>query len=224
MSSTAVQAALLLTAALVVLELSSRGRLTRMAWHALASLSAWLELAALALVRLVQRPRYVLLGDCHKCSACCRAIAGDPPGFVKRSPFLLRVFIAYHRAAHGFEAYARGPDGEVVFRCGHLRIDGSCGIYWRRPFICRNYPLRPLYEAPRLLPDCSYRVAHRGVAHARRRPALRILNEHVAVHHPTPDRPSELGLPEHYELVDLSDEAPRHNLAPAAADKALAQE
>jgi hypothetical protein len=69
--------------------------------------------------------------------------------------------------------------------CGHLRTDGRCGIYRHRPFLCRNFPVRPLFDEPSVLPGCSYAVAPRPVLEMRARPSLRIVNPGVTVHHPT---------------------------------------
>ncbi len=195
---------LLLAAAIA--ELSSRGFVTRRVVALVGVGLIKLDLAAQALVRWLAPPSHVLLGSCHRCGACCRSLVGDPPGLVKRSALLLRGFIAYHRATHRFEAYARGPNGEVLFRCGHLQADNTCGIYWRRPLVCRTYPVVPSRGAPSLLPDCSYRVAARSVAAMKTRPGLNIVNPSVAVHHPTPDHPGE-SLPEDYEQVSLDDDA-----------------
>ncbi|MBC7794550.1 MAG: YkgJ family cysteine cluster protein [Clostridia bacterium] len=161
---------------------------------------AFLDLGAQRLVRAAIPPKHVLLGTCQRCGACCRSLVGDPPKLVKNNHTLLRTFIAYHRVTHRFEAYARGPNGEVLFKCGHLQLDNTCGIYWRRPQICRTYPVVPFEEAPKLLPDCSYKIAARPVVAMKSRASLPILNPVVAVHHPTPDHGGE-SLPEDYELV-----------------------
>lgn len=188
--------------AAVILELASGGFITRRIAALFAVAIIQLDLAAQALVRIVAPPSHVLVGSCQKCGACCRSLVGDPPALVKRTPVLLRGFIAYHKATHRFEAYARGPSGEIIFRCGHLQPDNTCGIYWRRPLVCRTYPVVPSRGAPKLLPDCSYSIAARSVAAMRTRPSLRIVNPTVAVHHPTPDHPGE-ALPEDYELIAL---------------------
>lgn len=190
--------------ALVLVELGSRGWLMRRISAGLLVSITWIDLGAQWLVRTIVKPKHVLLGSCQRCGACCRSLVGDPPRIVKKNNTLLRTFIAYHRVTHRFEAYARGPNGEVLFRCGHLQPDNTCGIYWRRPLICRTYPVVPFMEAPKLLPDCSYRIAARPVAEMKSRPSLRILNPVVAVHHPTPQHDGE-SLPEDYELVAPSD-------------------
>lgn len=49
--------------------------------------------------------------SCGKCSACCTALAIDDPELQK-------------------------PEGE---RCQHLTVSGGCGIYLRRPEICKQF-------------------------------------------------------------------------------------
>jgi Fe-S-cluster containining protein len=195
-----------LALAAVLAELVSRGFVTRHVVAAFAVLVMKLDLLAQGLVRVVAPPSHTLLGSCQKCGACCRSLVGDPPAMVKNTPLLLKAFIAYHRATHRFEAYGRGPNGEVIFRCGHLQPDNTCGIYWRRPLVCRTYPVVPSQGAPSLLPDCSYRIAARSVATMRARPGLHIVNPKVAVHHPTPDHAGE-SQQEDYELVALDEAA-----------------
>lgn len=191
-------------ACLVLLELASRGFVARRVVQVLAIGLIKLDLAAQTLVRFVVRPKYVLVGACQRCGACCRCLVGDPPAFIKNSPALLKSFIAYHRATHGFEAYARGPNGEVLFRCGHLQSDNTCAIYWRRPLVCRTYPVAPSYFGiPKLMPDCSYRIAARPVTRMVQRASLPILNPVVATHHPTPDHDGE-SRQDDYELVAMN--------------------
>ena len=187
---------------LVLLELASRGFIARRIAQLIAVGIMQIDLAAQALVRFFVPPKYVLRGDCQRCGACCRSLVGDPPTVVKSSPLLLKAFIAYHRATHRFEAYARGPNGEVLFRCGHLQNDNTCGIYWRRPSVCRTYPVVPSFGIPKLLPDCSYTIAARPVSRMVKRASLPIVNPVVAIHHPTPDHEGE-SRPDDYQLVAM---------------------
>ena len=154
-------------------------------WLEFTRLFILLELAAFRLVRLVYPSRYVLKGRCGLRGACCKYILGDPPRFIKDSR-LLDVYAFYHRLFHRFTPVAKGPNGEIIFSCGHLGPDNRCGIYRYRPLLCRNYPVIPIFEPPRVLPGCGYRVAPRVVAAMHKNPRLPILNPEVAVHHPTP--------------------------------------
>ena len=159
-----------------------------------------LELLALRIIRLVIRPEFLIQGECLRCGACCEHIVGDPPKFIKETK-LLSVYLAYHRLTHRFRAISRGPNGEVIFSCGHLQDDGRCGIYRFRPLICRNYPVIPYYSVPGLLPDCTYKVAPRVVANMKSRASLPIINAQVSVHHPTRLQPGPSSH-EDFHLVD----------------------
>ncbi len=188
--------------ALVLVELATRGFIIRRLVQGFAVFLIFLELGAQWFVKLFARPKYVLQGECQRCGACCRCLVGEPPAYVRNSPLLLKTFIAYQRAAHRFEAYARGPNGEVLFRCGHLQADNTCGIYWRRPLVCRTYPVVPSFGIPKLLPDCSYTIAARPVTLMVKRASLPIVNPIVATHHPTPDHDGDTRS-EDYELVAM---------------------
>jgi hypothetical protein len=173
---------------------------TLRAYRCIAWVFINLELAALKVIHSIMRPEFVLQGDCMRCGACCEHIVGDPPRFIKHTK-LLPIYLAYHRFAHRFTATHRGPNGEVIFSCGHLQHDGRCGIYRFRPLICRNYPVIPYYNVPGLLPDCTYTVAPRVVAQMKSRPSLPILNAQVMVHHPTRIEPGP-SAHEDFHLVD----------------------
>lgn len=180
----AVETILWASLGLFVLDAVTGFSVTLRLYRCIAWLFINLELAALKLIRVVMRPEFVIQGDCLRCGACCEHIVGDPPRIIKNTK-LLPIYLAYHRFAHKFRPTHRGPNGEIIFSCGHLQHDGRCGIYRFRPLICRNYPVIPYYNTPGLLPDCTYTVAPRVVAQMKTRASLPILNSRVIVHHPT---------------------------------------
>ncbi len=165
-----------------------------------------MELAAVGLVRRLHPPKHVILGECIKCGTCCESIVANPPRFLKRG-FGARAYAAFHRLTHNFRWVGRGGNDEFIFSCGHLRADNRCGIYWRRPLICRTYPVLPYYDAPRVLPQCSYRVASRVASKMQTRASLPILNPQTAVFHPTPLTREELE--SNYELVEMIPDGPQ---------------
>lgn len=187
-------------AAYGLIEVITRGAIVRRLWLESMRVFILMELGSMALVRRLVPPRYVVQGSCQKRGVCCQQILGDPPGFVKHS-FLLTLWIGYHRFAHRFEPVARGPNDEVIFSCGHLQTDGRCDIYRYRPLLCRNYPVLPFYEPPKILPGCSFSVAPRVVVQMKKRKSLNIVNPVMSVHHPSPDSKGETS-PEHFELID----------------------
>ena len=189
-----------LTAAYILTELFTRGALLRLSCRCIMLFFTLFECAVMDGLRKIMRPKYELLGDCVSCGECCKAIYGDPPAFIKNSK-LLALYIGYHQIAHNFSVRGRGPKDEVIFSCNHLQSDNRCGIYFWRPLLCRNYPLRPLYIQLNLLPLCSYQTAHREVTIMKTRSTLPILNPEVSVFHPNP-APHE-GLEYEGKLVEI---------------------
>jgi hypothetical protein len=187
--------------AYLLVEIVMRGALTRTLFGIATTAFALLDAFGMRVVRLVRPPRFAVLGRCRRCGECCRMIIGDPPGFVKKS-VLLDLYVAYHRVAHAFILAGRGPNGEVLLACARQRADGRCGIYARRPLLCRNYPVLPFFDEPKLLPSCGFRIAQRAVARMRPRAALRILNPGVTVRHPTREHAGELSRDDDFEWVD----------------------
>ena len=190
----------LLVAAVLTAEVLSRFALTRGVFRLIALFFVVLEINAGRLVRAIIKPEFVMLGSCHRCGECCEQIVSDPPKFIKNTS-LIRLYLLFHRVTHRFEATHRGPQGEIIFRCGHLLSDGRCGIYHFRPLLCRNYPRVPQMGAPSLLPNCSYQYAPRVVANMKTRSSLPILNAQAAIHHPSRSDPSE-HRPEDFHRVD----------------------
>jgi Putative zinc- or iron-chelating domain len=159
-----------------------------------------LDLLAQKLTQKMLPPPYRVTGECHRCGVCCTRIVGSPPKWMRRG-FILQLYLFFHRTTHNFHAVGRGEEGEIIFSCGHLRSDNSCGIYRYRPLICRNFPLEPQGRIPSLLPECSYQITPRSVTSMQSRPSLAILNPRVAVHHPGPAHDEEESHA-HYHYVE----------------------
>jgi hypothetical protein len=154
--------------------------------HCVTRFFAVFEVTILKTVQRVIKPKYAVVGDCVKCGRCCKEILFSPPAFIRSRPAILKLFLFYHAIVHNFVVVGQdGPD--LVFSCGHLRSDNRCGIHKWRPFICRNFPVIPWFEPPKILPYCSYQVAAEPVTKMQQRQSLRILNSQVSVHHPSPD-------------------------------------
>ncbi len=188
--------------AYVVVEIASRGALMRWLGRHLCRALILMDLGIYALLRKIVRPDYEVRGQCDQRGVCCQHIVSDPPRWLKRG-WPLRLYVAFHATWHNFFVVARGPNDEVIFSCNHLQSDGRCGIWRFRPRLCRDYPLRPIFGIPKVLPGCGFVVVPRRVAQMQRRPALRVLNPRFAVHHPTPPQrpPGELERPEDYHFV-----------------------
>lgn len=190
------------------LEIRYRGFLLKLMLREIIRGFVVLDLSAWRLLRRLKKPRYVLEGACQQRGACCTQILADPPSGIKKRRVLLQIFVWFHRWLHNFHLRARGPEGELVFRCGYLQPSGRCGIYRWRPRLCRVYPVLPFFAAPKLLPGCGYRTRLRGL---RAHPKLPILGGgHVGVHHPTP-LPIDDGRLERKEDFVLVDNIPKAN-------------
>ena len=182
--------------ALALWEATHRFRLVRRLVREVLAAVTRLDLTAVALVRRLKPPRYALEGACQRRGDCCSQIVASPPRAMLRRPRVLALFVAMHRWAHNFHLRGRGPDGQLIFRCGYLQTDGKCGIYRFRPRLCRTYPVLPFFAPPKVLPGCGYRVKLRGMGHHRRLP---IVEAHVGMHHPTPPRRPNATALEHEE-------------------------
>ncbi len=187
--------------AYILFELITRGALTRVVLAVALGVFAGFERFALLVMRSLRPPRFVLLGECYRCGECCRMITAKLPRWL-RAAFLERLFLLYHRLLHNFREVARADDGTIVFACGHLLASGRCGIYRRRPLLCRFYPVLPFFEPPQLMPACSFMVAPRVVARLRVEDELRLINPGVVVHHPTRDDRAALSQEEDYEWLE----------------------
>ncbi|MFT5170914.1 MAG: hypothetical protein ACI9BD_000686 [Candidatus Marinamargulisbacteria bacterium] len=107
----------------------------------------------------VLKPKYEITGACKKRGVCCRNIAIYlSPSFWKY-PLLVKLAVRWYTYVYNFSIIGQDPDLNVVlFSCNFLK-DNTCTIYWKRPFICRNYP-KPnrLFEKPTFMPGCGYRA------------------------------------------------------------------
>lgn len=199
-----------------ILEISNGFPVTRTAGALVRVILIHLELGAKCIVRTVHPPKHVIHGECVRCGDCCKSIVSDPPRLLKKNPGLW-LYLAYHRITHNFEWVAQGNNGEIIFSCGHLRLDNRCGIYWKRPLLCRNYPILPYYKAPTLMPQCSYQISSRVVSKMQKRSSLPIVNPVVAVYHPTPLEPDMRS--NDFELIEMVPGGPLFPAQERAAKK-----
>ncbi len=114
--------------------------------------------------KMLFRSRWVLEGECKKCGMCCREI------YLKITPRQLssKLFteLAVRWTSWIFDFELLRIDYEnyyLIFICKHLRPDGTCGNYFWRPNICRNYPLVDYFDEPKTLPNCGFRARPRNM-------------------------------------------------------------
>lgn len=102
--------------------------------------------------------KYEIEGQCKKRGVCCQQIALYlAPAFWKYS-LLKGLARTWYEFVYNFTCIGESKENKVViFKCNYLK-GTKCGIYWRRPAICRNYPLVRFFDKPSFLPGCGYRV------------------------------------------------------------------
>ena len=126
----------------------------RLALLPLAGISRLQELLA----RQVLPRRWPLSGSCTRCGRCCRLLAVGVPEWLGRRPLLVEMVRGYYEENYGFVYEGFREDGCLVFSCASLGADNLCGIYLRRPRLCREYPSAWGSDRPDLYPECGFRM------------------------------------------------------------------
>lgn len=119
------------------------------------------EKVASFLIHSFKKSEYVRLGKCRQTGQCCRAIGMILPRWMIRCPLLVRIVQAWHRLRYHFTPIEI-QDNMLVYECRYLKQDHTCGIYWRRPALCRNFPSTPLYGQPKLHEGCGFCFVRRN--------------------------------------------------------------
>ena len=102
-------------------------------------------------------PKYKIGGQCKRRGICCNKIAVLLAPKYAHWHWLKKCTILYYEFVYNFKFRFFEPEHSVlVFKCHYLKNNGQCGIYKRRPYICRNYPNPRLFEKPEFLPGCGY--------------------------------------------------------------------
>jgi hypothetical protein len=105
------------------------------------------------------RKKYQITGACKKRGVCCQNIAIYLSDGFWQYPFLKALATWWYTFVYNFSFKGNEAAHRVIiFKCNYLQKDGSCGIYRRRPFICRNFPAVRFFQKPTLLPGCGYKV------------------------------------------------------------------
>ncbi len=109
------------------------------------------------IVRSVFKPKYQVTGQCLKRGICCHNIGVYLHKSILNRPILKHLVIGWYAFVYNFEVKGESPEAQVVvFRCRYLK-NNRCSIYYKRPYICRQYPY-PLrfFAKPSFLPGCGY--------------------------------------------------------------------
>ena len=100
---------------------------------------------------------YRIEGTCKKRGVCCHQIAIHLSKEFWKIDQLRRWSQKYYEFVYNFRLIREESDMNVqVFRCNYVKTDGQCGIYSKRPAICRNYPQPRYFGRPTFLPGCGY--------------------------------------------------------------------
>ena len=108
--------------------------------------------------KVLFKTKWKLEGQCKQCGRCCQRI------LMKATPGQLSSKL-YTKVAIGwtcwlFDFIFLDIDYEnhyIAFTCKHLKTSGSCGNYFWRPNVCRNFPLVDYFEKPKILPWCGFK-------------------------------------------------------------------
>lgn len=108
--------------------------------------------------RLFPKP-YKIIGSCKKRGLCCQNIAIFIPYSFFKYPFFSKLVILWYGFVYNFTYTGSNKKEQVLlFKCNYLKEKG-CSIYWKRPFICRNYPdIAHFFKRPTFLPGCGFKI------------------------------------------------------------------
>lgn len=109
------------------------------------------------IAKKIIRPPFKREGECKRRGNCCHYV------LIAHSKSLLgRLFYFWYTQFLGF--YKRLPEPQIyegkkmhVMGCRHLKKDGTCGDYFLRPLICRQWPVVEHFGYPKILKGCGYR-------------------------------------------------------------------
>lgn len=102
--------------------------------------------------------QYRIEGSCKKRGVCCKQIALYLAPAFWTYPVFRKAAILWYCFVYNFDVIGEDESQKIVlFSCRYLK-NNTCSIYWRRPAICRNYPLVRFFDKPSFIPGCGYRV------------------------------------------------------------------
>lgn len=111
------------------------------------------------LSRLLFLKKYHIEGSCKKRGVCCKGLAIHFSDSFWRYPLLKDIGKWWYTFVYNFQhLYEVENEQVMIFKCNYLTSDNKCSIHFRRPFICRNYPMVRYFSKPSFLPGCGYRL------------------------------------------------------------------
>ena len=112
----------------------------------------------------IVKTRWVLEGQCKRCGVCCQEILLRATKAQLKSNFFRKLTIRWISWLFDFILIRVDYENNYIdFTCKQRTGSGSCGNYFWRPHICRNYPLVDYFEQPRPLPNCGFKAQPRKV-------------------------------------------------------------
>ena len=111
------------------------------------------------LSKLIGR-KYYKEGKCKGCGRCCENIYVNhgKSGFIKTEEefFNLKRFNLFY---NDLDIIGKDEFG-LLFKCKNLdKKTMRCKIHWRRPLLCRKYPMEEIFKMGGILaPDCGYKL------------------------------------------------------------------
>ncbi len=109
-------------------------------------------------VRFIFPPIHKVEGACKQRGVCCQNIAIYLNARFWRQPRYKYWAMKWYEFVYHFDFMGENEmDQVLIFRCRYLK-DRKCSIHYRRPFICRFYPLVRFFDQPKMAPGCGYRL------------------------------------------------------------------
>ena len=100
-------------------------------------------------------PQQKIVGQCKKRGVCCQNLAVGVSRRINHSEKLLKIVHWWYQFVYNFKLKGwYKNDGLLIYSCNYLK-NGKCSIYWRRPYICRQYP-KSKRIGTTTMPGCGY--------------------------------------------------------------------
>ena len=100
-----------------------------------------------------QKVKYRIEGQCRKCGECCRQIRSRELHNEKELKFMQFIFPHYKR----FFITGTDNEGNLILSCKYLQDNGLCGVYDKRPGLCRNYPEKYISYYAEMPNGCGFK-------------------------------------------------------------------
>ncbi len=101
-----------------------------------------------------EKVRYKIEGQCRKCGECCRQIRARGLRNERELKFMQFIFPHYKR----FFITGEDTEGNLILSCKYLQDNGLCGVYNKRPRLCRNYPEKYIGYYVEMPDGCGFKI------------------------------------------------------------------